>query len=234
MACQSVAEGLNPSHTVRWHPDWQSLSDGEVTSMAEPVSADEPANVKRPFHDSMVQSVHYFRELGFFKRYEFASDAELTEELKDRGWQISVVFGVTDVAQNDVSLLTMDDGVIWYKDTEADAVMGHEAYVTLLFELSAISRGAFLPKNIEEIWVSEKGPVEIRFTLAGKTAAIRADGLSDYLDLGILPQINALIQDKGIQFEQYDLRGQDACLVALTPEEKQRLQRERAWKFVIS
>ena len=100
-----------------------------------------------------------------------------------------------------------------------------------------ISRGAFSPDNIEETWESEKGPIWVSFTLNGTQHRIHPEYLNpgpDFIDVSILRDINRLIVGTGYQFEVQDALDEDqaAFIVVLTADEKEKLERERGWRFV--
>lgn len=180
------------------------------------------------FYTWLTESVRYFRQLGFLKKYHSLSDEELVKELHRVGWnsEPNPLYGVTDL-----SLLAMDKDAVWWHDTEADVFMGNNVYVRVLREWGSISRGTFLPEHIEEVWESADGPVEIRFAHHGDRFTIYAESFGDYLDLRVLLQINRLIRDSGIRFELYEAFDQSAFIIALTPLEKQKLEVERNWRF---
>jgi hypothetical protein len=180
------------------------------------------------FQNWLLESVRYFRPLGFFKKYHFLSDEELVSELHQIGWngEPTPSYGVTDL-----SLLVIDHEVVWWRDTEAEVFMGNNVYVRVLQEWRAISRQTFLPEHIEEVWGSKDGPIEIGFSHKRKQVKIHAESIGDYLDLRILSQINELIRDSGVQFEAYEAFDQSAFIIALTAVERQKLETERGWRF---
>jgi hypothetical protein len=55
--------------------------------------------------------------------------------------------------------------------------------------------------------------------------------LDDYIDLGIWSEINQIIGTTGMRFELYEPFDQTAFVVALSADEKRRLQKERGWNF---
>ncbi|MEW5856001.1 MAG: hypothetical protein AB1861_01240 [Cyanobacteriota bacterium] len=101
----------------------------------------------------------------------------------------------------------------------------HPSSGVALLDLAKISRGAFLPQKITWDWVNE-WEKSIEFTLNGVRHAIRSNG--DPLILA--KKINPLIVETGYQIEVWDL-SPDALVVVLTPDEKQRLEEERGWRF---
>ena len=102
--------------------------------------------------------------------------------------------------------------------------------VETLQEWARISRGVFLPQNIAETWESEHGPILVNFTLNGVRCSIHVD-YGIWADPSMLTnEINPLILQTGYKFELRDLSSIVWVLV-LTPDEKQRLEKEQFWKF---
>ncbi len=179
----------------------------------------------------LLEAVKYFRTLGFFAEDAALSDQELASQLKQRYLErVGEDFKPSD-SLADLSLLALDDTRAWWNDAEADVFNGHEVYVRTLQAWGAISRGSFLPEDIEETWESEAGPVRLTFTHKGRRFKLNPEYLNDFLDLTILMPVNQLIADTGVQFEVYEPFDQTAFIVALTLSEKARLQTERGWRF---
>jgi hypothetical protein len=73
------------------------------------------------FQDWLLQSVRYFRRFGFFKKYQKLSDEDLAANLHQAGW-----YGNPNPSSgiNDLSLLALDEDVVWWQDIEANTLMG--------------------------------------------------------------------------------------------------------------
>jgi len=179
----------------------------------------------------LLQTIKYFRSVGFFEKHSRLSDHELATMLTQwREEQWSEGYDPSSKL-SELSLLSWDEDRVWWKDTEADVCSGRTVYKKTIKEWGNISRGAFLPESIQETWKSEEGPVEISFTHDGRLIILHPEYLEDYIDLGLLVQINALISDTGLQFELYKPFDQTGFVLVLTADEKGRLQTERGWRF---
>jgi hypothetical protein len=131
----------------------------------------------------------------------------------------------------DLILLGLDGKRVWWGDTEADVCRENGVYVRTLKKWSAISRGAFMPEDIQEFWKRDEGPIKITFTHKSRLCKLHPRHLGDFIDVGVLAEVNEIIEDTGIQFAVYDTRDQFAFVVALTDDEREKLQRERGWRF---
>jgi hypothetical protein len=181
-----------------------------------------------PQADPVERFVRYYQDVGFFAGEDPERAAERITKYYRRRWgedpDVNTQFGV-------VELLSYDRDRVWFADIERDAIEGNDEYVHTLRQWARISEGDFAPRELEERWASERGPVDISFTLDGGRESVTADGKDDFLDLCILDDLNALIADTGRRFEVYnqDL-GQDAFIVALTAKERALLE-QRGWTF---
>lgn len=179
----------------------------------------------------LLHTIRYFRSIGFFETHSHLSDHELAAMLRQwREKQWGKDFDPSSIF-SELGLLSWDKDRVWWKDTEADVCSGRTAYKRTITEWSNISRGTFLPENIQETWRSEQGPIEISCIQRGRLVTLHPEYLEDYIDLGLLVQINALISDTGMQFELYKPFDQTGFVLTLTADEKRRLQTERGWHF---
>lgn len=180
----------------------------------------------------LLQSVQYFRSLGFFAEHAALSDSQLAEHLTQAAMERH---GVIDPANQlaDLMLLSLDEQRVWWDDTEADVCAENQVYVDTLTRWSKISRSAFMPENIRETWDGEHGPVHVEFEHNGKKIALHPRFQHDYIDLNILQSINKVVADTGIQFRVHAIFDQTAFIVALTQDEKRKLEKDRGWKFVL-
>ncbi|MCX6377570.1 MAG: hypothetical protein NTU88_16300, partial [Armatimonadetes bacterium] len=178
-----------------------------------------------------LEAVRYLRKMGFFSEYASLPDEELVSRLEQM-YQENYE-GPLDDSEGllDVDLLTFDKTRVWYQDIECDVDMGQDVYVWALERLAAISRGAFQPKNIKESWESEEGPIEVSFTLNGEKQVVHPGFNYDYLDSGILDDINRMIKDSGYFFFIYPPFAQSAFITVLTMKELRKLITERRWEW---
>jgi hypothetical protein len=172
--------------------------------------------------------------MGFFAQYGNLSEAELARQVKSavaRDWDTPFPErAMEDVQAADMFLLMADRNRAWYGDLER-VYRGANAYVEVLREWSAISRGAFMPEAITETWKGDAGPVDVEFTLQGKRHRFMHTG-GDMIDTRILALINRLIVPSGYAFEACDNLGMPSFILVLTKPEKARLTAERKWRFV--
>ena len=179
-----------------------------------------------------IDSARYFRAMGFFSKYSGSSDEELALRLRDdvcRQWDEPFPAGSEkDPQLADMYLLSTDGERVWCADLES-VYPGENAYVQFLDGLTAISRGAFTPRDIREQWKGERGPVEVSFTSGGKRYNFIHQG-GDILDPSIIRTVNGAIKDSGIAFGVCDNLGMPSFVLALTRDERARLA-TRGWKF---
>jgi hypothetical protein len=186
----------------------------------------------------LLEAIHFFRTLSFFESYRELSDEELLATLnKVRGGalirQIDFILPYAPVtADLDRILLALDKKRVWEDDTEADVCPEHAVYVRTLNEWSAISRGTFVLEDVQEHWTSDNGPVRVTLAHQGQTFRLHPRYWDDYMDIGILTEVNEIIADTGIQFAAYDTQDQTAFVVALKPHERETLEQERNWRFL--
>ncbi len=179
----------------------------------------------------LLQTVRYFRKMGFFSKYESISDEVLSETLEAlyrEEWNKG--YG-SDDTRADLLVLKFDESRVWWQDTEADVCDVNRVYVETFEQWGAISEGVFVPKDINETWASEEGPIEVSFALNGQLVKVYPQYANDYIDMEVLGQINELIRDTGRRFEVYEFFDQTAFVIVLTREEKKKLEMERGWRF---
>lgn len=188
--------------------------------------------------ERLLDAIRYYRKIGFFGEYQTKTDQELYQILNNQleqewtreGDPFNPDYRVEYAAFADLYLLGMDQKNTWMEDLEADVAKGNQVYVETLNQWKEISKGAFPIQNITETWQGEEGPVVISFELEGKKHTIYAEFQSDFIDLGILPQINERIQSSGYQFE---LAGMDqtAFVTCLTSKVKEQIEQDRGIVF---
>ena len=168
----------------------------------------------------LLESVKYFRAIAFFETYRSQTDEELAATLRRlHHEEFDEDFDPFD-AYSDLLLLRWDSNRVWWQDTEADVCIDNRVYEETIREWGVISRGQFLPQNVQEEWHSDEGPIEISFSLQGQAIQFQPNYLDDYIDTSILGVINRLIRRSGYQFEIYESFDQTVFVVAVTAEEK--------------
>jgi hypothetical protein len=151
--------------------------------------------------DRLLGAVHFYRQIGFFEQFGRVSDDQLAEQLNESYREKT--YGRRDLRQArdllDLGLLSLDRARVWWHDMEDDVFPGNNAYVRVLTDWAAISRGAFLPERVDERWIGQRGPVEVSFQLNGQIHDFRAE-YDEWIDMTLLSLINRLIANSGMQF----------------------------------
>jgi hypothetical protein len=165
----------------------------------------------------------FYQQLGFYASTEPASVVQRYTD--DHGHPPS-----GGKPWDDVFLLAYAVVEVWADDTDADVCRRNEVYSTVLPQWARISHGSFAPMDITESWESERGPITIRFRLGEYQTSVSPDYLDDWIDLGVLQQINGLILSSRRQFE-CAVDGNFALMLCLTPEQKRMMQKRRRFPF---
>jgi hypothetical protein len=184
-----------------------------------------------PSAESMTERVSALRAIGLFADRTDASDEDVTADVAtsikaEWGEQIA-----PDDPLIDLFVAEQDHDRVWWRDLEADVAEENHVYEQTLTEWAAISVGSFSPTAISEQWDSPAGPVTVAFELDGATQSLDPAYLEDWIDLGILTGINERIASSGRRFESYRAFDQTAFVMALTPDERLALARDRGWCF---
>lgn len=182
--------------------------------------------------DWLIESIKYFRNLGFFSEHASLTDLQLELRLQELAKTRHGVIDPNDELA-DLILLSLDDKRVWWDDTEADVCRENQVYAETLRAWSSISRGAFVPEDIRESWSGEKGPVEVTFRVRGRPVTLRPKYMNDYININILRPINSLVGGTEIQFALHAIFDQTAFVVALTKDERSNLIQHRGWRFAI-
>ena len=176
-----------------------------------------------------LETVTRLRALGFFAQWE-GEDGQVAAELDERRRIVTGSPWDPDDPWSELELAAEDTARVWWRDTEADVAPGSQAYVTAIGQWAAISRGALVPEHVEEQWDQQAGQVAIRVLLDGVTHELVAQILDDYLDTTVVDQLNELLANRGVAFEQVVTSDQTAYLIVVSPEEKQALS-DHGWPF---
>lgn len=184
----------------------------------------------------LVEAVRFYRQMEFFREQENLSDEQLATHLDaEYARRFGRPFPHTG-ERSDIGLVSFDTSRIWWKDGEGDINPGDDVYVSTLQEWGNISRGSFLPTDIQEVWDHPKarpptGPMRIHFTLNGQRHFLEPEPGYGWIDFMLLEDINRLIKQTGRAFEEYEPVDDATCLIVLTAAEKSKLRRERKWRF---
>jgi len=178
----------------------------------------------------LVEFCRFWRGLGFFEKFKGVSDEGLAQKLtemipRESGFPFNPRDEFTEIG-----VLMLDPDRFWFEDTEADVCMENKVYERIISEWAKISRGAFNPQELHELWHSDKGPIEVHFKLKDQSHTLHPDYNDDWFDLPILIEINKMIKDTGAMFYVY-VPDQCAGVIALTKEEHAVIKKERKIKF---
>ncbi|OCT16902.1 hypothetical protein A8709_00890 [Paenibacillus pectinilyticus] len=185
--------------------------------------------------DRLLDAAHYYRSLGFFEKDKNLTSQEYDNKFLEfyKGFKDWNPFDSTKYYNEfaDLYLLEGDQDRVWLENTEADVAKGKNVYVDTLKWWSDISRGAFLPSDITETWGTEDGPVTINFNMYGQKRTLHPEVDYDYLDIGILKEINAMIKDSGYEFVAVEI-DEEVFVTVLKPEEKRKMEQDRYMEFM--
>jgi len=178
------------------------------------------------------EATAYFRNLGFFSEVADLEGEALANWVRQRvimTWDVPILpEAARDSQLADMVLLTVDQSRVWMHDLEF-VYEGEQAYETTLREWSAISRGAFRPEGIHEIWHEGSSQAEVMFTVQGKSFGFEHDR-GDIFDMRIIRDVNRSITTD-MQFVVCDNFGMPNFVTALTSGERGKLEQERNWRF---
>ena len=161
-------------------------------------------------HAWIEECVSYFRSLGF--------DPQISAEGFD-----------TTAPDAEFRVFKSDTNRVW--KSHDDATSETKIYARVLQDWGRISRGAFSPTEITELWEDEFGPVVLEFTHDRRRHLLQPDAEDCDIDLGLLKPINELIEPSGYQF--YKIVAFNELVVAcLTAEERQRLIADKGWQII--
>lgn len=166
----------------------------------------------------IASRIQTFKELGFFINL---GEQEVLNKYKAENGDY-----VTPPEYSDLRLLKFDQSRIWWEDTEADVYNGANRYVEVLDQWSKISQGSFQPKDINEVWESDHGPITVSFKLDGQIYQITPEYYEDYLDTTVLRKINDIIKNSGYQFKQLETDDQTAFILVVATSEIDRINKQ--------
>lgn len=173
--------------------------------------------------DWITETVLYYRKLGFYEKYSHLPEDKLVEKIKKLyRFRSEEEFTYSKL----LLLLARDKKRVWYCDAE---LCWDQQYVKFVQEWGKISCGTFTPKKITEFRDKEK--VKITFTHNKKFFEIYACNYGEWLDLGVLGWINEIIQDTKYHFWNIVPDSQEVCIVCLTDEQKDQLEKDLELTF---
>ena len=181
----------------------------------------------------LVEFVRFFRALHFFEKYASMSDEALANLLAK--WYVAAWERPIDLRDRliDLRLISSDEARVWWRDLRIEVKEEAKMYVGLLSELSVISRGVFVPTDMDERWDDYRGPIVVSFSYHGDLLRVYPRFIGDELDIEVVFPISRIIEKTGVQFFIYKKFDDTALVVALTQQEKQLLEQYRGWQFEV-
>lgn len=183
--------------------------------------------------DSLCEKISYFRDFGFFSEYGDDSPAQILEDLRKRSSEDADFVLFDDGGEGyqlEACFLASDTSRMWLENP-SNLLQWDHSYSAVIKQWAEISRGAFVPYDVQETWETAAGPIKITFSCNGSLQTLTPKFSGATFDMGILDRINDLISTGGIQLESVKVDSEEVIVVALTGVEKQRLHQERGWKF---
>lgn len=195
----------------------------EAARQTPVVSSRRPWSFQR-----LLGTVHFYRQLGFYDRYAGLSDEDLAK--KFQGEAYDPPRDTDELFRSELAFLAVTTDLIWWNDLKCVDQSDDRTYARAIAELAAISRGAFKPTEIDELWRETGKQIDVTFQLHGRRELVQPEIQGKQFDLRILDPINGMIRDSGRAFEIVASNDQSAAVLCLTPEEKNQLM-ERGWRF---
>ncbi|MEM3958519.1 MAG: hypothetical protein QXO47_10010 [Thermoproteota archaeon] len=181
-----------------------------------------------------IESIEYLRKLGFFEEYSNLTSEEIFEKLGEKSIMLKNLKEEDWIKEStyeiDSLLATSDLKRVWGKDAELGYHPSPEDEMRFLRELAGISRGVFQPTNMryeKDMWGRR-----IRFIFRGKEYTFTFTYWGDFLDVEhIFSQLNKVMEGTGYRYYLMGGTGQFIFTVVLTPEEAEKLRKERGWRL---
>lgn len=183
-----------------------------------------------PPRAAVVEAVAALRRVGFFAA-DLRSDHDLAAHLAAEHEELCGEPLERPGPALDWRVAAYDEARVWWEDTEADVLAGNDAYRQVIPAWAAVSRGAFAPEEVTEVWETPQGPVRVEVSLAGRRHTLSPRVVDDYYDLGVVTQINDLLELGSPRFAVVEQFDQTAVVLALTDDERRFLETERGWRF---
>lgn len=203
-----------------------------MTASRDAAGGGAPDAALADFHAALA----YLRGMGFFAHDP--DDAVLLRRLREEwgpGYPEPGPWGFLQ----DYLLVVHDTERVFDADTECDPWPGEETYVRWVEGIARVGRGHLRLRGVEERWLTDpiehpevERPVEVVVHTDRRTLRVRPRQHGDYVhDHDLLDALDPLMPRRGPRFHGLDTGGQDACILALTSDERRRLERDRGWRF---
>jgi hypothetical protein len=177
----------------------------------------------------LVQAVGFYRGLGFFSEYADLPCDKLVSKLNAKYREKTNEPLDRRDSDADLWLLELDGCRVWGEDLKCGVMVEEDIYAGLVRRLGQISRGAFVPQDIKEVWESEKGPIRVEFRTSGVLHTLEPTYRGKWLDTDFLFKMAELFEGSGYELVIHP--GDRMYATVLTPDEKRRIKRERGFVF---
>jgi hypothetical protein len=195
-----------------------------------PTTEASACTVALPHAQSIGERVVALRAIGLFADRPDVSNEDIVGRVEAQLDEMYGVNAISDDPFGELVVAARDESRVWWGDLEADVDQSNQVYAQTLGEWAAISKGAFKPEDIQEMWDAARGPVTVTLTHAGQTVVLEPEYLEDWIDPRILTPINELIANSGRKFELFQAFDQTAFVMALKEDEREALE-ARGWCF---
>ena len=188
-------------------------------------------NSRQSYEEWIVESVEFFRQLGFFGQWRNLPTEKLICKLEQLQEESGLARYQPMGKTADFDLIAWDKKKVWYLDADALVLPQNEAYVQALQELAAISRKQLSLTFVQEEWEGEEGPIRVHFTNKRKQYEFYPRYHETYFDYGTLAYLNTFVEDRKFRFELCGDILENPIALFLHKEEKELLSVKRGWKF---
>jgi hypothetical protein len=187
---------------------------------------------------ALIDSIEFFRALGFFRQFADMTTVEILDRVKRRqedAWEepFDELIETFDIEvpgiEADLMLLELDDQRVLFDSPDPD-YWDDNVPSQVLEMLSDVSRGVFAPQNIAQQYDYGSSPTIIEFDWNGTHHVIEENPFFNCMTVSLIGQVNAIIGQGRGQFEVPAV-ADITHIMLLTQQEKQQLIDERGWTF---
>ena len=192
----------------------------------------------------VLDNIAILREAGFFEKYKELTDLEVYDEIyESRKKRISKY--TTDLGNSTdpgmelypIKLAQEDFTKALHIDAEADVMIGNERYVWTINAFSKLSNGKFKPKEIQENWQTEIGPIRVTFESEDSIIVFEPEYKDDWLHESVFLICEQELKKRNIRIVRCLSEGGDEgyghniVIMRLTEAEQNILEKKLHWKF---
>ncbi|MGD2183226.1 hypothetical protein [Lusitaniella coriacea] len=203
-------------------PQYSHLSKQGLENRIETIQKEFEQHLKDLRHPHTLD-LFTFEELHMFY-YEFV-------EINEQGEGILREVEYIPPCQ-DLFLLRWDKTRTWSEREVHCICPENKEYVKTIARWSEISRGSFLPQDIEEYWQPQSKSYTVEFNFNGSIHKIEVGYCEEDIDIkGLLNYINGLISTTGYEFVISEGLPNSRLVLVLTLEEEEKLRADKNLYF---